>query len=460
MRRRSFLAGVPLVGCAGVWRREAPAVEARPATPRAAVVEDTLEVAGSKVPVVRSGMAGSPVVHVGVVLASGALDDVIIRRKSAQEVDIHSRPGLTALACASVVDRGLRDALGRFGAVPRFRGSLDGATISCAALAADVPEVVATLARRLRAPTLDDAGFAALVARMQAAAAVSAVDLREVATRAIDRLIFAEEHHEHPYAHRGAVAADGALGVTGEELAAHVQRRIAPGGMSWVSTGAADLRPTIAAAWDGWVAPHGWSFSQPPDPRVRASTVLVDRPGADQAVIAIGRIGPSGADADAVYAERAMRILRGVVHERLRGDRGLAYYTDAGHDAGRCAGRLRLVTQVDAASAGEALKVVLWALEHVQELDVAQRWMDEQDTYDALERVYVENRGEGRIAEVARRWLLEQSLVGEPAGPRPVAKLMQLIDELMKPAYWQIACVGDRRRVLAQLERFGPVVIR
>ncbi len=460
MRRRSFLAGAPLAGCAGVWRREAPAVEARPATPAAVVVEDTLEVAGVKVPVVRSVMAGSPVVHVGVVLASGALDDVIILKNSADELDIQRRPGITALACASVVDRGLRDALGRFGAVPRFRGSLDGATITCTALAADVPEVVATLARRLRAPTLDDAGFAALVARMQAAAAISAVDLREVATRAIDRLIFADEHHEHPYAHRGAVVAEGAIGVTREELAAHVQRRVAPGGMLWVSTGAADLRPTIAAAWDGWAAVRSRSFSMPPDPRPRASIVLVDRPGADQAVIAVGRLGFAGFDANAVYAERAMRILRGVVHERLRGDRGLAYYTDAGHDEGSCAGRLRLVTQVDAASTGEALKVVLWALEHVQELDVAQRWMDEQDTYDALERVYVENSGEGRISEVARRWLLEQPLVEKPAGTRPVAQLIKVIDGLMKPAYWQIACVGDRRRVLAQLERFGPVEIR
>jgi predicted Zn-dependent peptidase len=460
VRRRSFLAGVPLAGCAGVWRREAPAVEGRPAAPAAEIVEDTLVVAGSKVPVVRSVIAGSPVVHVGAVLAAGALEDVIIRAKSAKEVDVQQRPGFTALACASVVDRGLRDALGRFGAVPRFRGSLDGATVTCTALAADVPEVVATLARRLRAPTLDDVGFAALVARMQAAAAISAADLREVATRAIDRLIFTDEVGEHPYAHRGAVAAEGTVGVTREELAAHVQQRVVPTRMLWVTTGAADLRPTIAAAWDGWAAPTSRSFTVPPEPRPRTSIVLVDRPGTDQAVIAVGRIGPPGLDANAVYAERAMRILRGVVHERLRGDRGLAYYTDAGHDAGSCSGRLRLVTQVDAAATGEALKVVLWALEHVQELDVAQRWMDEQDVYDALERVYSEGSGEGRIAGVARRWLLELPLVEKTAEPRPVAKLMKMIDDLMKPAHWQIACVGDRRRLLAQLERFGSVVVR
>lgn len=461
MRRRAFVAGLPLAGCAGVWRRAAPAVEGRPAAAVPAVVEDTLTIAGSRTRVVRAARAGSAVVHVGVTIACGAMEDLqLVLGARGEMTGERMRPGLTALACAAVVDRGLRDELGRFGVVPRFRGALDGATVTCAALAEDVQAVVQALARRLRAPTLDAAGFAALVARMQAAAALAAADPKAVATRALDRWIYTDGGHEHPYAHRGAVPAEGDVGVTQAEVAAHVQRHVGPTNLLWVSTAEADLRPTIAAAWDGWTAPSSKNFVRAPRPRPRAAIVLVDRTGAEQATIAAGRLGPIAAEPDAVHAARAMRILRSTVHERLRGDRGLAYYTDGAYDGHAQAGRLRLVTQVDAAAAGEALGVVLWSLAHVQELAVAQAWMDEQDTDDALEQAYAHDRGEGRVSEIAGRWLVGLPLVDRETKARPVKKLMQVIDELMKPTHWQIVCVGDRRRVLAQLERFGPVDVR
>lgn len=393
---------------------------------------------------VRSVMPGSPVVHFGVSLAVGCV------------ADPPARPGLTALVLAAVVDRGLRDGLARLGATPRITWTADGGTLACACESGDVAAIVEMLARRLRAPVLDAAGLSAAVARAEAAAAIAAGDPRRVAMRALDGLIFGEDGAR---AHRGVAARGGLVGLTAEELAAHADKFVGPTRMMWISTGEADLRPAIAAAWAGWAPDTSRNFEFALEVTRRTSIVLVDRPGADQVVIATGRRGLPATDADCVLAARAMRILRSAVHERLRGDRGLSYYTEAGHDDGH-PGRLRLVTQVDADAAGEALRVVLWGLEHVQELVVAQKWMDDQDTYDALEQVYVQDSGEGRIAAASRSHRLELPLNAPPARARPVGRLMRVIDELLRPANWQVVCVGDQRKVLAQLERFGAVAVR
>ncbi len=89
MRRRAFVAGLPLAGCAGVWRRAAPATEERPAVV-APVFAELVKIGGARM--VRSVMPGSRVVHFGVSLAVGCV------------ADPPARPGLTALELAAVVE--------------------------------------------------------------------------------------------------------------------------------------------------------------------------------------------------------------------------------------------------------------------------------------------------------------------------------------------------------------------
>lgn len=432
MRRRAFVAGLPLAGCAGVWRRAAPTTVGRPAVAAATVVQEAA-VGGGRIS--RAPIEG-PVVHVGLSLASGASED-------------GARAGLTSLAFASLVDRGLRDALGAYGATPVSDWGAGGGVLRCACEVEDLRDVVTVLARRVRAPELDAAGFAALSGRARAAEAILMGDPRRLAAWALDSLIST-----------GEVASVRGAAVTAEELGRHVRRVVTPARMMWMSTGAAEIRPAIAAAWRGWTATEVARAEEAPEVAGRAAIVLLDRPGLDLAVIGAGRVGLAAGDADAVYAARMMRVLRSAVHERLRGERGLAYFTDAEHEEAAPRGRLRLVSQVDAAAAGEALGVVLRAFEQVRAMAISQAWMDDQDGYDELESAYAQTAGELRLAALARRHRLGLPLVPVRAGRRPVARLSAMIDAVARAEQWQILCVGDQRRVLAQLERFGPVVVR
>jgi hypothetical protein len=440
VRRRAFVAGaLPLAGCAGAWRRWAPEVERRPGAAAPGFVAEELPGGGSLI----SAAVEAETVHLGVSLAVGA------------EADPPAGAGLTALALASLADRRLRDLLGGLGAAPRSEWSGDGGALVCTVAAEDAAEAATLVAQQVRGQVVDATSFAAALARARARAAIAAADPRTVATRALDAAVFPAGH---PYVHRGVMRPDGLVGVTHAAVAEHMARHLVPGRLAALASARAPgLAGAIAAAWDGW-APEVAAAPEVAWPSVtRRAIKLIDWPGAEQAVLAVGRVGV--AQADAALATRAMRVLRSVVHERLRGDRGLVYYVDAGHDEGRLGGRLRLITQVEAGAVGAALKVVRWSLEHVQELAVSQVWMSDQDAYDGLTEVFVRDDGGARIEEAARRHRLGWPLDDVGVKRRPVAQLLAAIDVLMRPADWQVVCVGDRGRVLAQLERFGAVEV-
>jgi zinc protease len=433
------VAGLSLAGCADVWRRTPPDTTERPEAAPPAWMRQELP---SGAVLLQSGAAEGSTVHLGVSwLAVGE--------------DPPEAPGLTALGMAALVDRVLRDELVRVGAVPRVAWTGDGGALQVTVPRESAEEVADLLARRIRVPAVDELGFTAAHGRAQAEAAIARADPQRVAVRTLDAAIFPAGH---PYVHRGAATRASLQAMTRAEVTAQMLRTLVPARTMWLAIGDASVGGAIARVWSGWSPETGAVPSDAlPAAHRRGPIALVDRPGLDQAVIAIGRVGLAADDADAVYAGRVMRIVRSAVHERLRGDRGLAYYTDGGHDEGRLGGRLRLLTQVDAGAAGEALKVMLWALGHVQELAVAQRWVDEQDTYDALEEVFRQASPGGRISAMARRHQLGRPPIDRPPARRPVTKLAAVSDALLLPKYWQIVCVGDRRRLQAQLEKFGEV---
>jgi predicted Zn-dependent peptidase len=190
---------------------------------------------------------------------------------------------------------------------------------------------------------------------------------RLVAALVFERLIFGA----HPYAHPtdGYVATVEKLGPA--EVRAFWRDHYGPHATTIVVAGDVDratLEPLLAAQLGAWTG--GPADAQPPAPAAAVShppvLAIVDRPGAPQAVVVIGRLGPSAGDPDWAAHEVVNTALGGSFSSRLnlslREQHGWTYGVSSGFWHGRTAGAWEIETSLEtpdtAAGIAEALAIV------------------------------------------------------------------------------------------------------
>jgi predicted Zn-dependent peptidase len=437
MRRRALLAAGPalLAGC-GAWRSFPPAVAPTPDMRASPHTHDPLPSGAS----------------LWTLATPGATTQLELSLAAGAELDPPGRAGLTALALAALLDRRTRDELARHGAAPRARWAVDGGALACTVEAADAPAVARRLAQRLRDPALDDAGAAAAIAALQHEAARAAADPQRTAARTLDLQIFPADH---PYAHRGAPTLAGLRGRTRGELADQLARSVDPRRLALIAAGDVPrpaLRDALADVCAGWTAPSApppLALADVPAPP-RAAVVVVPWPGADQAILAVGRAGLPALDPRAPQLDRLIDVVGAFVRARLRADRGVAYYVHAHHDAGRHGGALRLITQVDVDQAAASLRTIFWCFEHVQTLVLGPDWLAEQAAYDAVQRVYTQRADP--LAAMARRHRLGGDPPAAPDLAHAARRLAEVQASHLRPSRLQVVCLADPARLRPQLD--------
>ena len=190
------------------------------------------------------------------------------------------------------------------------------------------------------------------------------------ASRALLRALYGEDH-AYGTTVDGDEAAVEALGR--DDLVAFHGRHYRPGRSAWVVAG--DVDPDrLADALEERLA--GWSGAgETPEPVARPADgsapriLLVDRPGAAQAVLRVGHVGVGRGDPDYDALLILNQILGGQftsrLNTKLREEKGFTYGARSGYDARRGPGPFTASAAVQSDRAAEALDDLLGEVEAI-----------------------------------------------------------------------------------------------
>jgi predicted Zn-dependent peptidase len=257
--------------------------------------------------------------------------------------------------------------LDRLGASLDATAGADDAVIAVDTLRESLEPTIALAADVLLRPRFAPADVARVKADRVADLRRRVDEPRLVAGLVFERLVFGA----HPYAQPtdGFVATVAKLGPA--DVRAFWRDHYGPRATTIIVAGDVDratLEPLLAAQLGAWKG--GPADAEPPAPPAPVAhppvLAFVDRPGAPQSVVTIGRLGPAAGDPEWAAHEVVNTALGGSFSSRLnrslRELHGWTYDVSSGFWHGRTAGAWQIVTSLEtpdtAAGIAEALSIV------------------------------------------------------------------------------------------------------
>jgi len=237
----------------------------------------------------------------------------------------------------------------------------DGAYVSLQCLAPHLARSLDLAVDVLRAPTFPEADWDRVKAQALAGLKASRDSAEAVAHRTFLQAIYAEAH---PYRVPLNGVESTVARTTRDDLARFHARYLGPSRAAWVVAG--DVDPDEVAAMlddrlEGWAGPDELG---PPVPRAeilgaRPRIILVDRPGAHQAVVRVGHVGVERTDADHTGLLLFNQALGGQftsrLNAKLREEKGFTYGVHSHFDFRRGAGPFTISASLQSDRIGEAL---------------------------------------------------------------------------------------------------------
>ena len=303
--------------------------------------------------------AAVPVVSCALVLEGGTA------------ADPSDRPGLSSLVSSLTTEGAgsrdsiaMADALARLGAHLDVQAGADTTTVVLSTVSRHFADALALLSDVVRRPSLAEADFARVrelrLSRLRQAS--------RVAGTMADRAFVAAVFGDHPYGH-------GSLGTTRAIEAITLDEVRAFWRNSWAPTRAAllvasdldtaSVEAVVQRVFGDWVVPapdksaSATAPAAPPDRRV----IAVHRPGAAQAELRVGHLGPSRRTADYHALVTLNALLGGQftsrINRNLRETRAITYGARTAFDMRRDSGAFSCDTSVQADSAAIAVTEIL-----------------------------------------------------------------------------------------------------
>ncbi len=405
---------------------------------------------------------GLPLVSVRVVsLRAGARED-------------GDRPGMAALV-ADLLDEGAgtRDALGFSEAVEQLGASLDVAIGEDAAvvwldtLASTLDDSLGLLADAVVRPRFDRADVERVRGDAIEELKLRPQEPRRVAALVFDRMVLGDHPYGAPVS--GYQATVGA--IERDDVAGFWRDHYAPGATWIVVAGDVDratLEATLTAKFGDWDQAAPAPVEPPPWPAPGAPQLaLIDRPGAAQSVVMIGRRGVAADDPDYFADEVVNTAVAGSfaarVNHRLREELGYTYgaYADfwRGEWGGTWAITTSLRTDVTVKGIQEALAII--AAARTEELPAGEIDRARQLLARAMPQDFETDAGiAGELVSlvVGRRPLdFHQRYVAQV---RAVTAAEARAAAAARWADLSIVIVGDRKKIERELARLGLPVVR
>lgn len=412
------------------------------------------------VSVLIAGMHEVPVVEVVLVLKGGAAADPA------------GKDGLAAMT-AAMLDEGAggRDALALADEVDFLGASLDSAAAwDAATVGLRVPRARLEPALALMADVALRPDFPeAELARVRKLALTGLLQARDepraIAGRAIAQAVFGRGHRfGRPLAGDAAEIAS----FTAAELREFHRARYTPQAAALVVVGdvTAAVLPALEKAFGGWKPPAAASpLPVPPAaPQLRGRGVwLVDKKGAAQSALRVGRVGPSWPDPSYASTEVMNTLLGGSftsrLNDNLREQHGYAYGASSQFRRQLGSGLFLVATDVQTDKTAPATQEVFRELERIL-LPAAAEEVERARNYAALSFASeFETTGQlaGRI--------VDQVVYGFPDGfyesfvPKALAADSRAVQAAARatidPKRSVLVVVGDRARVEAPLRALG-----
>lgn len=282
---------------------------------------------------------------------------------------------------------------------------------------------------------------------------------RAVAAQVFDRLVFTG----HPYERPAEGTIDGVSALTSEDVRGFLASAYRPDGLTLIVAGDVDddrLR-TLTKPFAGWTAPAAPAHPSPALAAYARRLAIVDMPGADHAVVIVGRRDATD-PADRLAADVANTILGGgpgarldhTLHDQL----AVTFGAGSSFWHGQLAGSWTVASTFPTARAGEALRATLAEIEKARTADAT----DEEiaRAKDELSRAvagsFETNAGSERAVErlvaqgLPTDWYttyLQRLAAISPAAAR--AAMQTTWSDL------SIVVVGDRAKLARDLTRLG-----
>jgi zinc protease len=189
----------------------------------------------------------------------------------------------------------LPEDLERLGARVGIGTGSDGAVVAIDTLAETLEPTLAIAADMIQRPRLDAADFERIKAERLADLALRPDEPRAIAGIVFEETVFGA----HPYANPGSGWSDTVATFGLDDVKTFWRTHYAPRQASIVVAGdvtRAQLEPILARTWGTWKATAKLAAA-PAKPRPTTPILaVVDRPGAPQTVVTIGRLGPDASD--------------------------------------------------------------------------------------------------------------------------------------------------------------------
>ena len=294
---------------------------------------------------------------------------------------------------------------------------------------------------------------------------------RAVASVALARALYGDDH---PYGRTGSGEPATVGAISRDDLVAFHERAVRPGNAALVAVGAldwAELQPRLeaafgTAAWPAAEAVPGVTVADAPQVGPRSVT-LVDKPGAAQSVVRIGRIGAARSTPDYYALDVLNTILGGSftsrLNQNLRERNGSSYGARSSFDFRPAAGPFVAYADVQTDVTGPALAEFFNELRAIGETVPADELAKARD-YLALSFPSPFATVRGTAAMVGELWLQGLPLdtyAGYTAGVQAVtaSDLERVARQYVDPERVTVVVVGDRAAVEADVRALdlGPV---
>jgi zinc protease len=195
---------------------------------------------------------------------------------------------------------------------------------------------------------------------------------------------------EHPYHWSQLGYPETISAITRDDLAAYHAKTFSPEGMVLVIVGGIEMEAAVRAAetiFGDWTTTRSERLPLVPAPplteRREMSTTLEDK---SQSTLCLGWPGPPRAHPDFIAAHVANTLLGvfgmyGRLGQRIREERGLAYYVHSRVDGGAGPGPWRVTAGLDPANVAQGRDLILETLEELRSTPVPKEELDDSQSF-------------------------------------------------------------------------------